>query len=188
MDWPTIRTALQTAIASVIAVDTPNIVWRGSLEEGSRVYLTRVVLSANSIVTAGVDENRYEAQGSDNQLVEFVGQRRFTWSIQIECQNQTDGTARVLMDQVRIRLRRDSVAGPLRDVGLSIANFLATQERDFEDDGRMISWASMDVLMNATDVDQDTSPDAGDWIGEAISDGTVSDGTDHAVHVDVDAR
>jgi hypothetical protein len=71
---------------------------------------------------------------------------------------------------------------------MGVANFLGTTYRDFVDDGRLISWAMMDVLLNAFDSDIDSTVGAGGWIGEAITDGTVSDGTNHSVHVDVDAR
>lgn len=189
MNWPLIRDTLAEIVPEMIAADPLNVVWKGTFEEGSRVVGTRVVLSANSIVTAGVDETRLIAEGANDQVVEQVGQRRLTWSMQIEAQNQGPlNTARVLIDQIRIRLRRESIRARLNAAGLSVANFLNTQYRDFVDDGRQISWASMDVLLNSFDSDIDTTPDAGAWIGEAIVDGTVNDGSSHAVHVDVNSR
>ncbi len=187
MNWPVMRDALAAAIPAMIGVNPSNVVWKGSLEEGSRVVGTRVVLQANSIISAGWDEARLEQEGDDDQNVNRCGQRQFTWSIQIECQNQGPAaTARVLADQIRVRLWRPSVLEIVQAAGMAMADIKGTSERDYIDDGRLISWASIDVTVLSVENDTDDSPGAGSWIGEAIVDGTVTSGTQtKTVHLDI---
>jgi hypothetical protein len=183
------RDALSLAVSTMIGIPPGNVVWKGSFQEGSRVVGTRVVLQANSIKTTGWDEERREDPDAlDDQVVNRCGQRSFTWTIQIECQNQgAVTTARVLADQIRVRLWRPSTLAIVNNANMAMGNILGTAERDFVDDGRMISWASVDVNVISVENDIDDSPGAGSWIGEALIDGTIKSGTD-TISVSLDVK
>lgn len=175
MKWGLIRQALHDVIVDCTALPDGAVVWKGSLAEQSIVVPTRCVLSTNSILTVGVDETRTDLPAPLADLdVERVGQRAFTFSIQIESQNLADGsTARDLADLIRIRLQRESNILFLDAFNVSLQAFLGTTHRDYLGSGRQVGWAMLDIKMNATDVDLDDTVDAGDWIHEVITTGPV---------------
>ncbi len=194
MNWPLVRGALQAAVVSMTGLTPLQVVWRGSLAEKSVVVGTKIVLTANSVGTVGVDEPRLaNAENGDDLEVTRVGQRKFTWSIQVETQNQPSGTARVLIDQCRIRMQRESVLAGLLAANVGVSSFLGTTHNDYLGSGREVSVSTMDVLMLAVDIDRDDSIDAGGWIGEVLitSDKIKDPGGvdfDPQISLDVDAR
>lgn len=187
MDWPLIRDTLAAVVPQVCNIPVLGVVWKGSLEEQSMVVGTRCVLSTNSITMNGIDESRLADVLNENQNVNICGNREFTWTIQIECQNQGPvSTARVLVDQIIVRMNRESVRGMLNAAGLAKGEVLTTTQRDFLTNGRMVSWAMVDFKMLSIENDQDTDETAGEWIGDALIDGTVtSDGVDIDISLDV---
>lgn len=196
MKWPLIRSTIQAAVVAMTGVSPSLVVWRGSLAEKSIVVGTKIVLTANSVRSVGVEENLYEeVENPNSNALEstLVGQRVFTLSFQVETQNQPEGTARVLIDRIRIRLRRPSINAILSRASLAVAEELGTTHNDYLASGREVSIATMDVLMNANDVDRDDSIGAGDWIGEVLIESDTIDEApgepfDPQISLDVDAR
>lgn len=196
MNWPLIRTTLQSAVVAMTGIAPALVVWRGTLAEKSIVVGTKIVLTANAIKSVGEEENLYEESAVPNQNElesTIVGQRQFTWSVQVETQNQPEGTARVLIDRIRIRLRRPSIGAMLGRASVAVAYALATTENDYLASGREISVATMDLLMNANDVDRDDTLGSGDWIGQVLIESDTIDEApgepfDPQIELDVDAR
>jgi hypothetical protein len=175
MDWPTIRDTLKATVATLTGIAPASVVWKGDLEEGSVVVGTRAVLSTPTIKAQGIDETIYQANGAFDQTVTIAGQRSFTWSIQIEDQNQTNGlTARQIIDRLRLGLSFDSVREAFRTINVCVGSLLNATHRDYVAQGRPISWAVMDIQMLASDVLTDTSPYAGAFINETLVAGTVA--------------
>lgn len=179
MNWPLMRQTLASAIPLMTGLPPASVVWKGSLEEASVVVGTRAVLSVASLVGVGIDEERLEADTVHvlgAAKVNNCGQRAFTWSIQIECQNQgPDNTARMIADFIRARIKRRSIKTLLETNGIAIGQVLGTTYRDYLASGRMISWAAIDFRLLAAENDLDRDEGTGYWIGEAQISGTVKD-------------
>ncbi len=186
MKWSDIRPALAGIVSDLTGIPPASVVWRGSVAATSAVIGTRAILSVNSIQTAGVDIEVYDppAHPTDPAVVTRYGQRQFTWSILIESQN-LQLPARELIDLIRIRLQRTTTITRLNAVGVAVSTFLSTTQNDHIASGRMVTVGIMDVRMLAGDMDIDETIGSGDWIGEAIIDGSIPPNT---VHLDVDAR
>ncbi len=190
MNWPAIRDTLAAVIAATTSLPLDAITWAGEIPASSAVITTRAVLSTPTVAGIGIDEVRSSVNGLNDVTVNLCGQRRFTWSIQIESQEDTQ-LAYVLIDNVRTRIRRQSIRDMLNVVGVAIGTELGATQRNVVQNGRQVTWAVMDMNMLAVENDLDTTLGAGQWIGEALIAGTVGDanpdGTAQTVTLDVNS-
>ncbi len=176
MDWVSIRPGLAAIVSTITGIAPTSVVWRGDFPATSVVVGTRAVLSTASEGSVGVMETRLDVPLSedDNLIVTRSGIRRFTWNILIESQNQgPTNTSRILADRIRALLTADTTLSRLSAIGCSVNSFLYTAHNDFLASGRIVNWATTDILMNSVSNVHDDAEDAGNWIGEVLVSGDV---------------
>jgi hypothetical protein len=183
VEWSEVKDGLRALIPLLIAVQPVDVCWTGDLAERSYVTTTRVVLTANVMRAVGEDETRSESIGDDLPLeVTNVGQRAWTLSIKIETENGLDiPNARALLDKLIIRFKKWELSvDALSALGIAYGRELGRRYEDSLGAGRGISYATCDLAMLGTQVDEDDSVDesgiaAGNWIERVTGTGTFTD-------------
>lgn len=179
MNWPGIRPALLSVVVQTTGLPVSCVVWKGSKEEAG--WTSGGVVAKCSILAPGQfgrDDVRasYDAT-SHTRTVTVSGARKFTFSVRFETQDGSDsGVALVYADRLRARVRRRSIGDALLAAEVSLATINDTQTIDgIKLQGRVISVAAIDLIMNGVENDVDTTQGAGDWIKQASMTGTLTD-------------
>lgn len=185
MDWATMRPALLAVVQSATGLTDPGAcAWKGSKDAVGRRPPVVANLSCSGAGGVGVDEQRGVFDGGTQMKdITISGSRTFSLTVRIETQEQTDsGIASVFADRLRARIRRDSVYSQLSAVGLAVADIVKTQTIDnVIVDGRVLSVAVVEILLNAAENDRDDSAGSGNWINRVTGASqylTNPDGTD----------
>jgi len=179
MNWPVIRPAILSAVVSATGLAPSCVFWKGSKEEAG--WTSGGVVAKCNILSPGQfgrDESRAKYDpNTQTRTVTNSGARKFTLSVRFETQDGSDsGVALVYADRLRTRIRRRSIADALLAAEVSVATMNDTQTFDgIRMQGRIISVAAMDLIMNGVENDVDTTQGAGDWIKQASMTGTLTD-------------
>lgn len=124
---------------------------------------TLVLLSWVSIVTRGIEDQRYEVADvpipESNLTPQTIGLRSATLQISIETLDQRPGApnAVALAERFRSRVRKPSSLALLEEMNLGLINVGAARKADYKVDQRWISRQLVEVGFNATAFETDTA-------------------------------
>lgn len=179
MNWAAMRPALLSAVQAATGIDAKSVVWKDAREAAGWSKNGVVAkCSISGIKTIGCDEERrasYDA-GTNTRTITLCGVRQFSFTVRIETQDGSDsGVVDILADHLRTRIWRDSILTSLRALDMAIADVKDTQKLDVMLQGRALSVAVIEFVMNGVENDVDDSPGAADWIAEVSGTGTLTD-------------
>lgn len=184
MNWPVMRPALLSVVQAATGIKS--VVWKGSKEEAGWSSTGIVAkCSCSSPRVIGCDTERRAKYANGVRTKTLCGPRQFTFTVRIETQDQTDaGIALNLADRLLVRVWREANATVLRTAQMSIANIKITQAIDgIVLQGRTVSIAVVEMIMNGVENDVDDTAGAADWIAQVSATGSLTreDGTVESV-------
>lgn len=181
MNWVAIRPALVSVVQETTGLTQAGaVVWKGSPDAAGFRPAVTADLSITGVQTIGCDEERRKFNPTtQKQDVTRSGSRKVTMTVRFYTQDGTDsGIATTYADWLRVRAYRPSVKALLIPLNLTISDVGPTQTLDnVKIQNRVVSVAVVEVSLNATENDTDTSTGAGDWIQSAsIANATDANG------------
>lgn len=137
-------------------------------------------LRLGMVRVVGRDETRQvQADGVDEILNSYGGQRSFTLMVVVSSDDQEDqdaiGTATT---RLRTRIRRPEVQDMLAAVDIGFSAILSTINVDYEDDGAQVSSSMTELRLNTVEDDTDLPGSGMDWIAEVQGDGETDSDVD----------
>lgn len=156
----TAEPALQAWAALVTGADAAVVQW----ENAPRVRHngTLVLLSEVSLVEVGADFAAWEYAAADNPLDEMTptaeGSRLWTVQVSVEVHDQRAATsARHVAQTAAARALWPRARAVLTAAGLALAKVGPVTRADYKVDGRVVSRALFEVLLNTTVAESDTA-------------------------------
>jgi hypothetical protein len=156
----------------VVWIDDPLPTASGALQ-------AQIKLKLSSFAGNGVDETRFTyTAGSPGTLdTTQVGNRNIVLSVRAECYRRS-AEAGELLDRIRTRLKRNSSLQTLLGLNLAIQTMAPTAYLPTTYDNRVLSVASMDVMLGGVQIDDisnDTDPsgEGETWIDTVDGDNQI---------------
>lgn len=194
IDWASIKPLIRSQVARLAEITESNVRWTDETGSGPLAGAVPIVwMRVTALVGIGADEERFTPNGTDEQTVTVVGQRAFTLSLRCESftPDVTDSrNAMSILERVKTRMWRTSFADERAGI-FGVADCLAARWLAFTEANLVRPTYLCEFKCLTVDNDVDNTVDAGAWIGEVLSTGTVKevDGTVVASpSIDVDAR
>ena len=153
MNPAAIRAALGGLVTSTTGIPADSVYWahrpRGWTGERYAVcYLTAVAAQGRDAVTYAYDAT---APRGAELTPTARGLRTATWTVQVTSHDATDAADALLaITSLRDRLHLDEVRDALAAVGVGVGQVLALRDLETRQDGRELSVAQVEVLLNAT--------------------------------------
>lgn len=181
IDWATIKPLIKAQVSELSGVIDSAVRWVDEPSGPMDGFDLVIYLRISAVSGVGREEERYESNGANDQTVTVVGQREFTLSIRCESftQDITDPRhAMNVVERVKTRFHRTSAVQD-RLGAFAVGTNLGNTWFSFIDaGGRPIDTYIADFRCLTSDADEDLTPDAGAWIGEVVTNGTVTSGSD----------
>lgn len=182
MNWPAMRPALLSVVKAATGIDPACVVWKGSKEEAGWSkggVVAKCSVSAPRVI--GCDTERRNKYANGTRTKTLCGPRQFTLTVRIETQDQTDASIAVnFADRLVVRCWREVNTAMLRAAAMSIANIKITQTIEgIVVQGRTLSVAVVEMVLNGVENDVDDTTGAADWIAQVGATGSLTreDGT-----------
>jgi hypothetical protein len=151
-----VQAAMPSSVSAPANNDGPAVFW----VDGAMPYGKHLIQLSEVSVVYEMDRDTALYTGGAQTLSSFVA-----ITVQVQCESQHDDptlNAQWLVEQIRLGLRKVSVADALKTANVIIANFpSATVRRSYPTDGRIISAASFDVAFRTEFTFDATGEDAG---------------------------
>jgi hypothetical protein len=168
VSWSTIRSTVQTVVASIDGIsEAAAVTWA---DAGAAAYyrkFPRVDLSVLAVATYGEDEHRIDIDELDQRIEYVSGPRRITLTIKVESDQGGAGESMTIADAIRTGLRSRASSATFLAAEIAVADITGTQFLHYKADGRSYSVATMDVILNAAGNTVDDSEYAGETIEQA---------------------
>lgn len=180
IDWQSIKTIGKSLIVRVSGLPENQVRWKDEAEGSTWVGDPSIWLNISTITQYGWDEERNTVPNStDDQVINLVQQKGFTWSISAESFTSDIADpkhAGALLDVViTSRLKRSSSEFTIAGI-FAIADFRGGMRYApyVDKSGRRVNRYVQDVICLTVDNDIDDTQGAGGWIKEVIGQGTVN--------------
>lgn len=156
-DWSLIRTTLATWVTDITGL---TCYWRRR-PRGPHFGEAYALLDIAGRRTVGRDqiETEYDVTGAAGEEIRQyqVGQRQFTFNIQVRCRQASDDVdalnyTSLIRDSVNLIRKTKEV---FDDADIAFARILAETDLSYELDGRESSVAQIDLLLNAAALTED---------------------------------
>ncbi len=163
-DWTSFRAAVEAAVSSAM----PSAVRTPANNDGPAVFWTDAPMPYGKHLVQLTEVSTVDEMDRDTALHIGGAQSLSTFkliTVQVQCESQHDDpalNALWLIEQIRLGLRKVSVAAALKTANVIIASFPgATVRRSYPADGHTISAASFDVAFRTEFTFDATGEDAG---------------------------
>lgn len=179
INWALIKPTIQGQVSELSGLDINNVRWVDEPSGLVNGVLPVIWLRVSSIQSIGIDEERYDQNGTNDQTVTVCGQRTFTLSMRAESYTADLADplfAGTIIENVKTRVLR-STSKFARSDAFGISNYIATKSFVYIEAGRPINTYVADFLCVCASNDIDTTENAGGFINEAIGTGTLDVGS-----------
>lgn len=167
MDWGLIRNAVRIAITAALDLPTSAVQWAGTAESGYFRASPQVDLRLRFPTAIGTDYTTFEYDHITGKTYTVTnGQRRFTVSVSIESESQSENFEAVghFAARFRSRLRRPEILAILQAAGVALITIESTQDTDTTVNSRQMSVSLTDVVFAAAEYDKEETSPTTDYI------------------------